>query len=93
MNKYEELIKLLVANTSDKGSFSLYFNEHKSIYNTPEQEYGEELFDNPNIDITKDIYWLSWYKDTPVGSYGIIENDVINILKRVKEIIKEEMVK
>jgi hypothetical protein len=87
----KELFKLLKENTSEKGSYSLDFNQHKTYYETPEQYYSDELneLENKDLDLSKDIYCLCWYKKTPVGSYTILANSLEDIYKRVLGIMKE----
>jgi len=84
----KELFKLLKKNTSDKGSFELYFNEHKSCYSDINY-YELDEKELKLVDGNKDIYNLIWNKDTPVGNYDIVKNTIEEIYKDVKEICEE----
>lgn len=99
INHYSDLLKLLVENTSDMGSFTLSYNEHKCYYNKNAAEIkefyrqgGDEIDfedDTKNIDFNKDIFELQWYKDTPVGFYSLYANNLDDLLKQVKETLEE----
>ena len=89
----DSLIKLLEDNTGEQGSFSLNFNIHKRFYKTPEEYYlgnyeTEDVF--KEVDLTKNIYQLFWYKDTSVGVYNISRNSIEELTKVVQDIIKSD---
>ena len=89
-NEILYMFHILEKETSKKGSYAIHFNDHKTAYsNNPKEYYGldeEDLEDWKNIDWTKDIYWLCWYKDTPVGNYSFYANTLEEL---AKEVIKE----
>lgn len=77
----EEFFKYLAEHTEDLGSWSIEFNDHKSVYETASQvlaRFDEHSdvgpffgFESPEmkqkcID-TNTIYSLQWYNLTPVG--------------------------
>jgi len=85
-----ELFELLEKHTSEKGSFTLMYNDFKTSYRTAKEEYEEyDEEDLEGVDLNKDIYYLVWFKDTPVGSYDILGNNLKQILKKVNTIIAE----
>ena len=86
----KELLELLEKHTSDKGSFMLCYNDHKTFYRTGAEEYKEyDEEDLEGVDLNKNIYQLIWFKDTPIGSYDILGNNLKQILKKVNVIIAE----
>ena len=86
----KELFKLLEENTSEKGSFTLLFNDFKTYYKTAKEEYEDyDKDDLKNIDLNKDIYHLIWFKDTPVGNYDILGNNLEQVYDKVLKIINE----
>lgn len=84
-----ELIGLLTKYTAEKGSWELAFNPHKVYYTPPEEYYNEHDGAYSGLDKTKDIYILTWYKDTPVGHYTIAANSMGDILSKVRSIIDD----
>ena len=85
------MFHLLEENTSKKGTYTLHFNDHKGAYSANPKEYWcldeEDLEDFKNVDWTKDIYWLCWYKNTPVGSYDFYANTLEELAKEVIKFI------
>jgi len=87
----KDLFKLLEQNTSEKGSFILLFNDFKTYYKTAREEYEDYDAEGLEaVDLDKNIYHLIWYKDTPVGNYDILGNDLETIYNEVIKIIKGE---
>lgn len=90
MENILEMFKLLEDKTSEKGEFSLHFNDHKGSYcDDPKKYYCLDEEDYKHVDWTKDIYKLYWYKDTPVGSYDFMANTLEDIAKQVLKHFKE----
>ena len=85
----QELFKILEEHTGEKGSFMLYFNEHKTVYANPHIYYLDQLEKetDEDVDLEKDVYWLCWYKDTPIGSYHIYGNSIESIYSKLLTII------
>ena len=87
-----KLFELLEKHTSEKGSYTISFNDHKSVYQKPQDYYfpfmeEDEILETTDIDWTKNIYELHWYKDTPVGFYRVFGNNIKEIEKKVREIV------
>ena len=91
--KLYNILGLLEEHTDEDGCYSLSLNEHKGVYERDVISYyitnNEELEDKKHVDWTKNIYWLSWYKNTPVGFYNIIGNTLDDLYKQIIEIIGE----
>lgn len=80
MNRIAEMLTYLAEKTEPAGSWSIEFNDHKSVYETTRQTIEDHegrgnlmKFQSPAmrqkaID-TDSIYFLQWYNQTPVGFY------------------------
>lgn len=91
---FNDIVELLNNNTSDGGSWSIDFNDHKTNYETPEEYHGYNYLDNENmlegVDTKKDIYYLHWYKDTPVGFLSGCFNTLDKMYEFIEKVILEE---
>ena len=79
-----EFFAFLETQTADRGCWSINMNDHRSVYQTAEQVIGE--YENhedfgPTLDFqtpelrqraidTNTIYYLQWYRQTPVAFYS-----------------------
>lgn len=85
---FEQLIK----NTSNIGSFSLSYNEHKTCYSNPIDFHNlgkEDIEENKDVDWRKDIFRLVWNDLTPVGEYVFYSNTLNGLFEKVLENLKE----
>lgn len=88
-----EIFNLLNTYTSEAGSWSIEYNDHKITYSEPAKHYvsadddGDEL---DGINTRQDIYRLYWFNDTPVGYYCILANSIEELEEKVIDLIKEE---
>ena len=82
-----KLIHLLTENTNNGGTWYIIYNEHKGIYEPPETFYDKD--DLIDCDITKPIYRLQWYKNTPIGFFSHCFNSLEEMEEYVEQIIKE----
>lgn len=87
------IFDLLNAYTSEAGSWSIEYNDHKITYCTPAEHYiapeddGEEL---DGIDTKQDIYRLYWFNNTPVGHYCILANSIEELEEKIINVIQDE---
>jgi len=65
-------------------SWSISCNEHLEYYDDPEGYYDTDEL--KGLDLTKDIYLLRYYPNTPVGFCRISANTITELLSKLKEI-------
>lgn len=88
-----KIFDLLNTYTSEAGSWSIEYNDHKIAYSTPAEHYiapeddGDELDD---IDTKQDIYRLYWFNNTPVGHYCILANSIEELEEKIINVIQDE---
>lgn len=91
MSKISKLFEYLNSNTSDQGSWTLYFNQHKIFYEkNPLSDYADQnkeklISSNPDVDFSgeKDFYELVWHDLTPVGSYTFYANSLEQLAEKI----------
>lgn len=88
-----KIFDLLNSYTSDAGSWSIEYNDHKIAYSEPATHYispendGDEL---DAIDTKQDIYRLYWFNNTPVGHYCILANSIEELEEKIVNLIKDD---
>ena len=88
-----KIFDLLNTYTSEAGSWSIEYNDHKIAYSTPAEHYiapednGDEL---DGIDTMQDIYRLYWFNNTPVGHYCILANSIEELEEKIINVIQDE---
>lgn len=88
-----KIFDLLNSYTSDAGSWSIEYNDHKIAYSEPSTHYispendGDEL---DAIDTKQDIYRLYWFNNTPVGHYCILANSIEELEEKIVNLIKDD---
>lgn len=79
---------------SHKASLLLSHNDHRNYYETVSDFYELDHFETEE-DFKKciendDVWQLTWYPSTPIGSYSICGSSLERVLERAKEIERKE---
>lgn len=87
-----KIFDLLNKYTSETGSWSIEYNDHKITYSIPTEHYIASEDDNEldEIDTKQDIYRLYWFNDNPVGHYCILANSIEELEEKIVNIIRNE---
>lgn len=79
-----------------KAGLSLEHNQHKNIYDTPQQWIEDNTWcdweseDAKKQAIALDSIWtLQWYPDTPVGFYALAGPTLGEVLRRANQLDRE----
>lgn len=89
-----KIFNLLNEYTSDTGSWSIEYNNHKLTYSEPDEYYTSHDEDDSDeldgINTKQDIYRLYWFNDTPIGHYCILANSIEELEEKIIDVIREE---
>ena len=89
-----KIFDLLNEYTSDAGSWSIEYNDHKLTYSEPDEHYtSHDENDSDELDginTEQDIYRLYWFNDTPVGHYCILANSIEELEEKIINVIKDD---
>ena len=89
-----KIFNLLNEYTSDTGSWSIEYNNHKLTYSEPDEYYTSHDEDDSDeldgINTKQDIYRLYWFDDTPIGHYCILANSIEELEEKIIDVIREE---
>ncbi len=95
MRTWDEIFALLEAHTAAMGEWSIEWNEHRSSYETVEQQWQDDLWDfeseaeKARCLAENRLVGLHWYKDTPIGSYKIAAPDMEGLRRIVSRLLDE----
>ena len=87
-----EIFNLLNTYTSEAGSWSIEYNDHKITYSEPAKHYvsHDDSDELDGINTKQDIYRLYWFNDTPVGHYCILANSIEELEEKIINVIKDD---